>query len=111
MAVTFVELKVSEEIDASTDVVDSYAPANGAEVWLEIFHGNAAFTANSAVMLLWDYNTVDEEVIWSTKGNDTFGHKVQISGADGTKKVAICCSNGETGAIVLSGYAKIKVIT
>jgi hypothetical protein len=111
MSVTIVELKISEEIAASTDVTDTYTPPNGAEVWVELFHGNAAYTTNSAVMLLWDYNAAGEEVVWSTKGSDSFNIPIKITGADGTKKIAVCCSNGDSGDLVFSGYARIKVIT
>jgi hypothetical protein len=111
MADVTIELKVSEEIAASTDVCDTYTPANGAEVWIEEFRGNAAFTTNSAVMIVWDYNTVNEEIVWSTKGAEFFQHQLKITGADGTKKLALCCSNGEAGALVLSGFVSIRVIT
>ena len=111
MSVTDIELKVSEEIASGADVCDTYTPANGAEVWIELFHANAAFTTNSAVLLLWDYDTVDEVVVWSSKGSESFNQQMQITGADGTKKLALCCSNGEAGALILSGFCKVKVIT
>ena len=110
MSVDIIELIVSEEVSASTDVVDTYIPADGVEVWIEEFHGNAAFTQNSAVMILWDYDTANEVILWSTKGVDKTHHKIEVTGADGVKKLALCCSNGDAGALILSGYAKVKVI-
>jgi hypothetical protein len=110
MAITEVELKVSEEVAAGTDVCDTYTPANGVEVWLTFFHGEAAFTSNSSVMVLWDYGGAGETVIWSTNGSDRNNYQIELTGADGIKKVALCCSNAETGPLVLSGIARIAVV-
>lgn len=111
MALTDVILKVSEEISSGQEVADTYTPPDGAEVWLSEFHGNAAFTTNSAVMLIWDYNGAGETIIWSTKGSSIFDIPTEIQGADGVKKLALVCSNGETGDLVLSGCAKVRVHT
>lgn len=110
MGVTKVTLKVSEEIDAETDVADTYIPPNGAEVWVTSFVGSAAFTTNSVVMLLWDYGEVGEVILWSTKGSERMDTPIEVVGADNSKKLAVCCSNGESGALVLSGCAGVKVI-
>lgn len=110
MGISYVTLKVSEEITNGTDVADEYTPANGAEVWVENFHANAAFTTNSACLLIWDYGGT-EEVVWSTKGTDVMNEPVEITGANGTKKLAVVCSNGEAGNLIMSVMAKIKVKT
>lgn len=114
MAVSIETLLVSEEVSATTDVVDTYTPPSGAEVWLKHFEGNGAFSANSVVCVLWDYGEAGEEIVWSKKGNDKMSDQTQLqitASADGSKKVAVCCSNGENGAVIMSGIAVLKVIT
>ena len=110
MATEIVELKVSEEISASTDVCDTYTPASGKNVYLLEFFGDAAFSENSVVMITWDYGGGSEEIVWSTKGSARDnGLKELIGTGDGVKKVAVCCSNGETGALVMFCKALLGV--
>lgn len=108
---TTVELRVSEDIAAGQDVSDTYTPPDGATVWIIDFHGDAAFTTNAVVKALWEYGTGSESILWSCKGADRFTNPIKITGADGIKKIAISCSNGETGNLILSGYLKLKVKT
>jgi len=110
MASEVIELKVSESISAGTDVVDTYTPANGTTVRLVSFIGEAAFSSNSVVCVLWDYAGGGEEIIWCTKGSSKDLHLDEACGTgDGTKKVAICCKNGEAGDLIMLGKAQIAV--
>ena len=110
MGIEIITLKVSEEITASSDVADTYTPASGKTVYLLEFFGDAAFSQNSVVDVLWDYGGGSEEIIWSTKGSiRDKGLKELIGVGDGVKKVALSCSNGETGNIIMFGKALLGV--
>lgn len=109
--ITTIELRISEEIAGGQDVSDTYIPPNGAKVFMVDFHADAAFTTNAAVKVLWDYGGAGESIVWSNKGSGRFANPIEITGADGVKKVAVSCSNGETGDLILSGYLKLKVKT
>lgn len=113
MAITITELIVSEEINAATDVADIMIPANNTIVWINCFHGDAIFTTNSYCAIIWKYDhaTESEIIIWSTKGSSKMPLKKKITDTDGIRKLAVLCSNGEAGAVVMSAYARIKVIT
>lgn len=105
------KLKVSEEIAATTAVCDELTPASGKSITVLKFEGGAAFTQNSVVRLMWDHEGVGEECIWSIKGESTLPHQAVVDAVDvdGVKKLALCCDNGESGAVWMSGYAEVLI--
>ena len=106
MSDTFKTLKVSEELATSTAVADVATPGNGKNVRVTQFKGDAAFSKNSVVKIVWQYDhaTLPEIIIWSTKGSVLLKMDDVITDADGVKKLALVCDNGETGDLILSGY-------
>ena len=105
MSATKIILKVSEEVSATTAVADSSTPANGSTLLVTDFIGQAAFSKNAVVKVVWQYNhaSLPEIIIWSTKGSDHMILNEIITDCDGVKKIAVVCDNGDTGALVLSG--------
>ncbi|GAF72805.1 unnamed protein product, partial [marine sediment metagenome] len=57
------ELLISKEVSASTEDCVSATPANGKKVIIGGFHGEAAYSANSAVKVVWDYGEAGENII------------------------------------------------
>lgn len=113
MAVEYVILKISEEVTAGTEVADTYAPPDNAkQIILQQFIGDAPYTQNSAVRVVWDFNDEGEEQIWSTKGSEQIQSLDEfITGADGVKEIALCCGNGESGDIFMSAKLVVRVVT
>jgi len=106
-----IPLRVSEEIPGSTDSFEEYIPTPGKEILIRLFHGSAAFTQNSYVAVIWKFMhaTETEEIIWSLKGEGKmpFKHTIPASEVDGIRKLAVVCSNGETGNLIMSGYSEL----
>jgi len=117
MGAQYITLYRSKEVAGSTEEANTYTPPTGAKITVVEFEGDAAFTSNSVVSILWDYNTANEEPVWTIKGSRITKQKFTTDGAgnaltgDGTKKIAICLSNGEAGSLYMSGYAKLLVET
>jgi len=103
------ELKISKSVTAGTKAATTITPANGKIVTVGVFKGEAAFTAISSVMLIWDYQGAGETCIWTVKGSGSMPFKHIITDADGTKKLAVCLDNGEASDIVMSGFADVYV--
>jgi len=102
MAIQKFRLIVSGEVGAEQRVADTYTPANGEEIYICCFNGQACFTPNSAVYVAWDYGGENEVILFSTKGSAEIHLESEIIG-DGTKKIAVVCDNGEPGPVVMSG--------
>ena len=111
-----IELKIAKEIATQTaeDDGNDYAPASGKHLYINCFHGSAAFTQNSVVKLVWKYDhaTESEEILWAVKGEGCmpFIAEIPATDTDGIRKLAVVCDNGETGPLVMAGYAKIKEV-
>lgn len=109
----FVELRIVEEIPASTRVADVITPAAGKKVFIRKFHGSAAFSKNAFVGIAWKYEHASEsEVwIWQTKGVDTMPKDFEIAGSevDGVRKLAVVCDNAESGDLMLGCWAEIEI--
>jgi hypothetical protein len=105
MATEWKELNLSKEVAASTTMANTYIPASGKIVSVICFCGNAVYTVNSVVKAVWDYDTVNEEIIWSSKGDVQTDLNYEATG-DGVKKLAIVLENGEDGPVVMSGMIK-----
>lgn len=104
-------LKLAEQVQSGLEVCETYTPPANAEVTLTLFHGNAAFTPNSSVVVVFDYNGPTEQIIWSTKGTDVLKEHIELPTPDGNQAIALCLRNGETGPIVLSGSIELLVKT
>lgn len=115
MSKLFKDLRVSIEVPAGQEEFDDYAPPAGSEVGIKKFVGSAAFTQNSACMLIWDFGGAGEEILWSVKGSaempNNAARVILSSETDGIKKLAVVNANGETGPLVMSSYARIGVVT
>ena len=102
------ELRVSEEIAASSTVADTYTPLTSVlELWVCKAEGEAPGTPNSVVKVVWKWNhaTESEVIIWPTKHSGKMSDEVEIPSAeiDGVRKLAIVCENGEDGDVVMFG--------
>lgn len=105
------EMTISEEVSSGSEECVSYTPPSGNDVHIYLFAGEAAYTKNAAVKLVWDYGGGGETVIWTIKGSGSmpFTHVIPSADIDGVKKLAICLDNGESGALFMSGHAEIWV--
>ena len=103
------ELKISKSVAAGQKNTAEVIPANGKRVTIGTFQGEAAFTAVSSVMLIWDYGGAGEICIWTVKGSGSMPFKEVLTDADGTKKLAVCLDNGEAAATTMSGFADIYI--
>jgi len=95
------------------DEADEYTPDSGKELHVLNFIGDAAFSKNAAVLLIWRYDhaTESEVIKWSTKGAHNFQRIViPSSEVDGVRKLAVVCRNDESGDLIMSGYAEIDEI-
>ena len=112
MSVQTVILKISEEVTNGQEVCATYIPPAGAKkIILGLFNGDAAFTENSVIRVTWDHGEAGETTKWSTKGNEEINLGEEITGYDGTKKIGLCCGNGEANPIYMAAKLKIKVYT
>ncbi len=113
MAITNSQLKVSEEVTSGNTVADEITPANGAEVWVLSGQIAAAYSSNSVCKVVWKYNhvTETEEILWSSKGDALLSDPIEITNADGTRKLAVVAENGDAGALVLFISCDIRVKT
>ena len=113
MAKIFEDIRVSIEVASGTDECDEYTPPAGSTVGIKAFVGSAAYTQNSACILIWDFGGAGEEILWSIKGSETMQNNacrvIEAGETDGIKKIAICASNGEAGPLVMSAYARLSV--
>jgi len=100
---SFVSLKISKEVSATTEDCVSHTVADGKKLFIDKFVGEAAFTTNAVCKLVWDYGGAGEQVIWTTKGSSKMPFTHEVTG-DGVKKLAVCLDNGTAGALVMSAY-------
>lgn len=110
---SMINLHIAKEVAAGTEDCVSHTPTNGKTIRVSRFYGEAAFSKNSAVKLVWDYEGAGEEILWAFKGGDPLPHELRDSPlleriGDGVKKIAVCLDNGETGAVILAGFAMIN---
>lgn len=103
---TPIEIKISAEVPLGNEYAEYHVPANGKKFTIVKFFGEAAFSKNSVVKLLWDYNAAGEQILWSIKGSSSMPLNIELTG-DGVKKLAIALDNGELGSVFMSGYVLI----
>ena len=102
------KLKLAKSVAANTEDADTFTPANGKKVNVIKFLGEAPFTKNVVVKLIWDYGGGSEEILWSIEGASEMLDLDSIIG-DGVKKIAIALDNGEASAVIMSGFASLNV--
>jgi len=101
--------RISEKIDPVTVVFQEYVPPNGSTITLQEFFAEGAYTANSEARVVWDFEGDQEELLWTIKGSGTFRNRVKIENADGVKKIALVCDNGEQQPMTISAFMTITV--
>lgn len=106
-------LYISKDVASSTEDSDTYVVPNGKT--LEIVHmmGEAAFSPNSAVKLVWDWGGAGETILWTIKGSSEIGPDVAedfpTMTGDGVKKIAVSLDNNEAGSVFMSGHVVMEV--
>lgn len=105
-------LKVSEEITNSSYVADTYTPANGEKVYVRFVSGAAPSSVNSVVEAIWDPDGTPD-IFWLTKGAQSEGAETldEVFTGNGTKKISIKCTNGETGNMKMYGKLILRTVT
>lgn len=103
------EIRTSKEVTAGNEDCAHITPASGKKVVVREFFGDAAYSKNSAVKLVWDYGGAGETVLWTIKGSSRAPEKFEINDADGVKKLGVCLDNGEIGNVFMSGFAEVWV--
>jgi len=105
-------LYLAKAVASATEDCETYTPANGKSVRVISMHSEAAFSANSAVKIVWDYSGTPV-VLWAAKGSGSLPLAITedfpAMVGDGTKKIAVCLDNGETGTIFMSGHVILEV--
>ena len=105
MGITRTELDLAKEVAAITEDYVEFTPALG-EFQIMFMRGEAAFDANVAIKLIWDYGGT-EEILWITKGSGYRDKLIRRTG-DGVKKLAIALENGLASPVLLEGYAYVE---
>jgi hypothetical protein len=112
MALEYKELKICKEVEAGQTVAETYTPsASVTEINVCCFVGEAAYSTNSVVKLVWKWNHASEAevLLWSTKGS---AHEdkinILITDCDGVRKLAVVLENGEDGNLVMTGACHWK---
>ena len=104
-----IELLISKEVVNGIEDCDTYTPADGVKFEVMSFLGEGCFSKNAVVKLVWDIDGAPE-ILWSMKGSSAMPTNIQVERTgDGTKKLALCLDNGESGPVVMSGFAVIGV--
>lgn len=106
-------LYIAKSVTSGNEDSDTYTVPNGKKVTVVSFNGEAAFSPNSAVKIVWDFGGGAEAVLWSIKGSDKIDSRITqdfpTMTGDGTKKIAVALDNGEAGSVFLSGHATLEV--
>jgi hypothetical protein len=104
-----VELELAKQVLSADEECDTYIPPLDKDFNVQEFYGEAAYSTNSAVKLVWDLDGANEEILWATKGSGGMPNIDIIRTGDGVKKLALCLDNGEADPIFMSGHALIAV--
>jgi len=106
------KLLLAKNVTSFNEECVTHVVPSGKKVWIMRFHGEAAFSPNSAVKLVWDMGGAGEEILWSIKGGGDIplgaAEAIEKTG-DGVKKMAVCLDNGESGSIFMSGFALLEI--
>lgn len=100
-------------VASGSEACDVQVVPNGKKVQVISFRGEAAFSTNSAVKLVWDFNGAGETTLWSIKGSSEIGPDVAedfpVMTGDGVKKIAVCLDNNEAGSVFMSAHAILEI--
>ena len=111
MGTTHHVLEIAQEVAPSTDVAVTVIPVDGAEIRLVDFEGNAAFSKDALVALVWDYGGT-ETIMRSTKGSIVSGKQKIIATGDGVKKVGLVLQNADpVNAIIMDASVTLRLKT
>jgi len=99
-------LKKSKSVNASSSVTDTHTPATGETVYLDCFFAEGPYTTNSVVTL-----SFDGVLIWSIKGSGSMPRLDDGFVGNGSKVLELKLDNSEASAVILSGMARLRVVT
>lgn len=106
---SFVSDQYFKEVSAYTQSAKETIISVG-ETWeIQLFIGSAAYLAETVVKLVWDFESVNAEVISSTHGDATIPVVKTLVG-NGSKKLAIVLCNESGTAQTLGGAFEGKRI-
>jgi hypothetical protein len=105
-----IELKISQNVAALSEVAETYVPASGKKIKVRFFSGNGRSQKNVSAQLIWKYNQAGETVIWGIPDTQPmpFIHDVPDAEINGTNQLAIVCVNNEATEQFLSAYVHIE---
>lgn len=113
MAIEEVNFRISDSVLSAREFFQSYIPPEGSTIEIVKIIGEGAYTLNSEVRAVWDYEGQSPEILWTIRGSSEFNNKIIIdsSKTDGIKKLALVLDNGESDRLNMSGYMTVLVKT
>ena len=110
--ITFQSLKITGSVTASGGTItDTYTPADGAKIHLRSFIGEAGYTTDTYVCLIWDSGGGAEQTVWITHGSSTYGNNELIATGDGVKIITLIAQNDSGAAVQMASEVLLKVVT
>jgi len=103
-------LRVSQVVNSTDEVADSYIVPTGKKATVIMFIGSAPDSAYAVTRLAWDYDTVDETDEWIIQRSD--GMPIEYAPefvGDNVKKLAVVCDNGCSGNYLFNGFAILEI--
>ena len=101
-------LKVSELLNGNASAADFLVVPNGKIAIITEMVGSTSVTENTVAKLVWDYDSGNEQVLWTVEGNGMLPRHMCVQG-DGVKKLAIEVENPPGGPRWMSGSARVEV--
>ncbi len=107
------QMVISEEIPSGQETCAFIIPPEG-PVYLYKFLAEAPISQSAVIKVLWKYDHVDENPVWSTKTSGKLtareGERLFIGtqGVGETFKVALCFENADNKSFYMSGICDIE---
>jgi len=113
MAIEEINFRISEKVDPLIENYQSYTPPANSTVTIQQIVGEGAYTLNSEIRVVWDYNSENSEILWTIRGSGIFSNKIIIDSikTDGNKVLALVVDNGESNKLNISAHMTILVET
>lgn len=113
MATEEINFRISDSVLSVREFFQTYIPPEGSAVEIVQIIGEGAYTLNSEVRVVWDYEGQSPEILWTIRGSGRFNDKITIdsSKTNGIRKLALVLDNGEQTQLNMSGYMTILVKT